>query len=76
MSTQQGFEFAEICTAQTSNRSGNGNRWELQCCGTYRMRVPYYDQNRGQQCSVDKVFKMNDKQCCGNGRLISLDGSC
>ena len=76
MSTQQGFEFADTCLPQPKGPGQGNPRGELQCCGTFPNRVPYHDKDGGRQCCIDKVYNTNDKQCCGDGSLASVDGTC
>jgi len=75
MSTQQGFEFEEQCLPRTSPGPGN-DRGQLQCCGSYPNRVPYHDQNGGRQCCIDRVYNSAEKQCCGDGTVTNIDGTC
>jgi hypothetical protein len=75
-SSQKGFEFAEECFATPPNPGQGGEKGVLQCCGEYPGRVLYHDKNGGRQCCVDKVYSTNEKQCCSNGNVIGLDGSC
>lgn len=76
MASQNGFEFSESCVAQPPKGNGGGNRGELQCCGKFPARFPYHDKNGGRQCCVDKVYNVDDKQCCNNGNFVGIDESC
>lgn len=77
MSSKRGFEFADECIAQPPKGNGGGVRGEFQCCGTYPNRVPYHDKAGVRECCENThVFSPKDKQCCGNGNVVALDGSC
>jgi len=74
-SSQRGFEFDEECLPAPKG-TGGGDQGELKCCGDYPGRVPYHDKNGGRDCCTDKVFNTGDKQCCSDGSLAAIDGTC